>query len=209
MPYCPYTDEDLPDSLTNSEHIIPLSLGGINGLEIPVCKRANSELGSTVDAKIGKELIIESARTKLMIKGHSGKPAKMYFKNAVDTESGQTVQLTISKQAGLSAKTPYLNPALDLPTGRQYTIPIASGTDIWLQYVAKVFLAAGYYVYGDHFRNGVNTEALRILMRHSNTEILERYQTEVSAIFDAHFIYQEDTSPYLEAYVKFFLMIHV
>ena len=34
--YCPYTDQEINEGETSKEHIIPLSLGGVNGFEIPV-----------------------------------------------------------------------------------------------------------------------------------------------------------------------------
>ena len=36
MPYCPYTDKGYPDAETRFEHIVPLSLGGVNGFEMAV-----------------------------------------------------------------------------------------------------------------------------------------------------------------------------
>ena len=47
--YCPYTDREIPESKSSSEHIIPLSLGGVNGFEIPVDATFNSTLGSEID----------------------------------------------------------------------------------------------------------------------------------------------------------------
>ncbi|MBN8196878.1 HNH endonuclease [Thalassospira povalilytica] len=196
MVYCSYTDQDLPNDKVNSEHIIPLSLGGVNGFEIPVCKKENSKLGSAIDGRIGQEFIIHSARTKHSIEGHSGKAARMYFNNAIDSESGQKVQLTISKNSGISAQLPYHNPDLAPPTGNSFSIPIKVDLDIWLKYTAKVFLAAGYYVYGQNFREGIDTNALRVVMRHSREEIIEKYTAEIKPIFNAHYIYQEHTSQF-------------
>ena len=55
--YCPYTDRELPESKSSSEHIIPLSLGGVNGFEIPVDATFNSILGSEIDGKLATDFL--------------------------------------------------------------------------------------------------------------------------------------------------------
>ena len=49
MIYCSYTDRDLPASQTSREHIIPLSLGGVDGfLEVLL----DEALGLGVDGRV-------------------------------------------------------------------------------------------------------------------------------------------------------------
>jgi hypothetical protein len=117
--YCPYTNREISGSEVNSEHIIPISLGGVNGFEIPVCKKFNSKVGSEIDAKIGKELIIQSRRVNLKVKGHSGKIPKMYYKNALDEETGLPLQVEISKDTGIRARVPHIPVGAKYPTGRK------------------------------------------------------------------------------------------
>jgi hypothetical protein len=57
MIYCPYTDAELEPEQTNSEHIIPLALGGVNGFEIPVDAAFNCRLGSTLDGALANEFV--------------------------------------------------------------------------------------------------------------------------------------------------------
>jgi len=73
MIYCPYTNKDISESETTSEHIIPLSLGGINGFEIPVCKIFNSNVGSKIDGALANDFLILMKRNELDVRGHSKK----------------------------------------------------------------------------------------------------------------------------------------
>ena len=199
MIYCPYTDKELDESKVNSEHIIPLSLGGINGLEIPVCKDFNSKIGSEVDAKIGQELVIQSRRAKLEVKGHSGKIPFMYYKNGKDADTGLPLQVKITKEKGVELRAPYVPEESPHPTGRKIQFSAVSDMEIWLKYTAKVALSSGYFIYGDEFRHNVNTKELRAIMTMSHEEI-RRDMPEIQA--QAHCIYTEDDTKEVKLYKK-------
>lgn len=196
--YCPYTDQDLNVSDTNSEHIIPLSLGGVNGLEIPVCQRKNSELGSRIDAKMANELIIKSARTKLGIKSQSGKEASMYFSNAKDGETGLPLQANFTKD-GIKLTAPYVPDGVAPPRGGSISVSVTSEFDIWLKYVAKTFLSAGYYAYGDEFRYNVDTNALRVIVDLSFDDWTTSQKEAIKDV-RSHYIYEEDTHDFMKLY---------
>lgn len=196
--YCPYTNQELNVSDTSSEHIIPLSLGGVNGLEIPVCIRRNSELGADIDAKIGNELIIKSARTKLGIKSQSGKEASMYFSNAKDGKTGLPLQANFTKD-GIELNAPYIPNGAIPPRGETINLSTTSNLDIWLKYVAKTFLSAGYYAYGDEFRYNVDTNALRVIVDLSFDDWTTSHQQELKDV-RAHHIYAEDTDDFMKLF---------
>lgn len=199
MIYCPYTDQELNKFEISSEHIIPLSLGGINGLEIPVCRKKNSQLGSNIDGKIGSELIIQSARTKYETRSQSGKIANLHFKSVKDGETNLPIQATISKKDGINIYAPYVPKDKSPPTGATIKISCTSDLDIWIKYVAKTFLSAGYYAYGDDFRNHVDTKALRLIMDCTNEE-LKRDHFDAISYIHAHYIYMDDYTDQLKAF---------
>ena len=70
---CPYTDQELPKSKTNSEHIIPLALGGVNGFNVHVDRDFNSQLGSELDGSLANEFLWALRRTEYDARGHSGR----------------------------------------------------------------------------------------------------------------------------------------
>jgi hypothetical protein len=74
--YCPYTDRDIPIDDSNPEHIIPLSLGGLNGFTLPVSKDFNSRAGSEIDGALANDFLVMSERDKHSVWGHSGNHLK-------------------------------------------------------------------------------------------------------------------------------------
>ena len=73
MVYCPYTDREIPESGTSREHIIPLSLGGVNGFEIAIDAAFNSKVGTELDGALANEFLIALRRAEYDTRGHSGK----------------------------------------------------------------------------------------------------------------------------------------
>jgi len=177
--------------------IIPLSLGGVNGFEIPVCKNFNSWAGSKIDAKIANELIIQSRRTNLKVKSQSRKIAEMYFKNARDEETGHLLQVKITKDQGIRARAPYVEEGSKAPTGKTIQFSVTGDIDIWLRYVAKVSLSAGYFAYGNLFRKNVNTVDLRNIMTKSNDELLKKHS---DMNVHAHYLYMGDETQEIKLY---------
>ncbi|WP_373429847.1 HNH endonuclease [Acinetobacter gerneri] len=68
MFYCPYTDKDLKEHEISREHIIPLSLGGIDGYEIFVSKKFNSANAAKIDATLANDFFILMQRNRLDIR---------------------------------------------------------------------------------------------------------------------------------------------
>ena len=69
MIYCPYTDRNLSEWETSAEHIIPLSLGGTNGLELPVEPALNAQLGSEIDGALANEFLFSCTVRSTMHEG--------------------------------------------------------------------------------------------------------------------------------------------
>jgi len=86
--YCPYTDREISESDANREHIIPLSLGGLDGFEIPVCRDFNSKVGSKIDGALANDFLILMKRNELDVRGHSNKKPKAVAKKSTDTSTG-------------------------------------------------------------------------------------------------------------------------
>ena len=72
MVYCPYTNREIPESGTSREHIIPLSIGGVNGFEIAVDAAFNSKVGAELDGALANELLI--ALTRIIHEGPESPP---------------------------------------------------------------------------------------------------------------------------------------
>jgi hypothetical protein len=159
--YCPYTDQFIDESQTAEEHIIPLSLGGNSQFTLPVEKQRNSELGSKIDGRLADDFFILRQRIRFDARGHSGKEPENVFKQVTDVGSGRPMQFVWGKAMRLwdvLSRKP-----MD-PSGRELQISLKLDLDIPIRFVAKVFLSAGYFVYGDFFRTGVDHHEPRLLM---------------------------------------------
>ena len=162
MIYCPYTDREIPESETNTEHIIPLSLGGVNGFEIPVDAAFNSKVGSELDGALANEFFWALRRTEYDARGHSGKEPYAVIRRATYGEDERVAQAYFHKTRGLSVwdardrEFKKVSGRIRISTSLSVHLPV--------RFTAKVALAAGYYVYGDLFREQVDHRQLRDVM---------------------------------------------
>jgi hypothetical protein len=164
--YCPYTDRELGPSDTNREHIVPLALGGVDGIEIPVCKKFNSEAGSKLDGALANDFLVMTNRDKYGVTGHSG-THPVFIRNSSDPNTGKPLKVYFDQRDGLKLYSPADRQFLTEDGPSSVPIKINVDVDIALRFVAKVALAAGYFVYGDRFRNDVKHSELRAIMNHT------------------------------------------
>jgi hypothetical protein len=163
MIYCPYTDQDYPETECNSEHIIPLSLGGVNDFEIPVHRDTNSTIGSRIDAAMAEDFLVKMKRNRYDVRGHSGKEPVFVVKNA-NNSSGLPLQVALNRRTGLRVWSPRDREYVTDERASKVTLAIGMQLDTARKFVAKVALSAGYLVYGDLFRKHVKHQDLRTVM---------------------------------------------
>ena len=166
MIYCPYTDKDISEAQSSREHIIPLSLGGVDGFEIPVDHTFNSEVGSKLDGALANEFLFALKRTKFDARGHSGKKLVARIKSAtygedsrpaqIDFHSKERLRVWDSRDREVKERVPKFN------------ISLSIDIDLPIRFAAKVALAAGLYAYGDSFREHVDHQQFRDVM---NTDL--------------------------------------
>lgn len=195
MIYCPYTDQELEDSQTSSEHILPLSLGGINGFEIPVCKEFNSSSGSKIDGALANDFLVLMKRNELDIRGHSGKKPLPIAKRSKDLSTGKPLQVTFDKLGGLKLFCPIAKTYL--AGKREVESSVSMDIDIGLKFVAKTALSAGYFAYGDLFKNQVAHEEIRFIMNHDLKNPTEESKN-IRTLIDDRF--RQDDNPDIEVF---------
>jgi hypothetical protein len=184
--YCPYADRDIPISESNTEHIIPLALGGMNGFTIPVSKDFNSRVGSEIDGALANDFLVMSKRDKHGTKGHSKKHPENVFPNASNAETGETLHVTLGQVRGLRLWDPKQKRDVT-GQGQNVNIGFKVDLDVTLRFVAKVALSVGYLVYGDHFRRHVKHEDFRKIMNQRPTEMGDLFET-IEAQYDDRFL---------------------
>ena len=163
LPYCPYTDQDCPDAETNPEHIVPLSLGGVNGFEIAVHAKTNSDIGSSIDAAMAKDFLVKTKRNRFDVRGHSGKEPVFVVKKATNAD-GLPLEVALNQRSGLQVWSPRDREYIADERASNLKLKFAVKIDTALKFVAKVALSAGYFVYGDLFRRNVKHSDFRKIM---------------------------------------------
>jgi len=171
--YCPYTDRDLSPEETNREHIVPLALGGMNGVEIPVCRKFNATVGSKIDGALANDFLTMMNRDRFGVKGHSGKAPVFVVKNSSHAETGEPLQVSFGQRDGLKIWSALERRYLNEHGPSAVNIEISIDADIALRFAAKVALSAGYFVYEDFFRHNVKHQELRTVMNCRPPEIGE------------------------------------
>ena len=161
MVYCPYINREIPESGTTPEHIIPLSLGGVSGFTIPVDATVNSKVGADIDGALAKEFLIAVRRREYDARGHSGTEPKATMR-ATYGEDARPAQVGFDKKKGMSFWDAREGEAKKVPG--QFSIRTSLNIDLPVLFTAKVALSAGYYVYGNLFREHVDHHQLREVM---------------------------------------------
>ena len=163
MPYCPYTDQDCSDAETSPEHIVPVSLGGVNGFEIAVHGKTNSDIGLSIDAAMAEDFLVKTKRNRFDVRGHSGKEPVFVVKEAKNAD-GLPLQVALNQRSGLQVWSPRHREYVADKRAASLELKFAVNIDTAMKFVAKVALSAGYFVYGDLFRNNVKHSDFRAIM---------------------------------------------
>lgn len=160
--YCIYTDQEVAEADGNLDHVVPLSLGGKNGFVVWSDWKTNSDLGSQVDGKLGRDPLLVFALRNAGVSGHSGKTAVPVWKKAEVGGRPTQITLGLDKITGWDARD---RQTLDDATLAAGPISAELKIDLHLtrRFLAKVALGAGYFLYGDAFRTGVDCAPLREL----------------------------------------------
>ena len=163
LPYCPYTDQDCPDAETSPEHIVPLSLGGVNGFEIAVHAKTNSDIGSSIDAAMADDFLVKTKRSRYDVRGHSGKDPVFVVKEATNAD-GLPLQVALNQRSGLQVWSPRDREYVADKHASNLELKFEVKIDTAMKFVAKVALSAGYFVYGELFRRNVKHSDFRKIM---------------------------------------------
>ena len=179
MIYCPYTDREIPKVQSNSEHIIPLSLGGTNELTVEVDKKTNDQLGSDLDSALANDFFVAMRRSEYDARGHSGKAPWAISKHASHGDNARPAQVQLHRRHGLKLRDAKDQVFVKNSETAQFNIQM--NVYLPIRFTAKVALAAGYFVYGDRFRNHVDHHQLRDIML---TDLTEIDQEDIANILD-------------------------
>lgn len=170
MPYCPYTDRDLAFADTSPEHIIPLALGGVGAFQIPVCKTANSTVGSLIDGAMSADFLTMTQRDRYNVRGHSN-TEPVFIAKSCSNPAGTPLQVALGQRSGLQVWSPRDKEYIRDERAKTINVTFSVDADIGLRFVAKVALSAGYFAYGEIFRRQVKHHEFRTIMNQRPPDI--------------------------------------
>jgi len=179
--YCIYKDGLSSD--LSVEHVIPLSLGGHNGFTVPADRVLNNTVAAKLDGAVANDFLVLFDRRDADSRGYSGQPPLPRAKRS--ELDGRPVQVSFG-QDGLSVFDARDRRVLDRGEfgGKEVKVGgIRIGLDDSIRFVAKVALSAGYFTYGEAFRQQVDHEQARLIMMaddletiNPNVRLWERWQ---------------------------------
>lgn len=173
--YCIYLDRFSDD--LSIEHIFPLSLGGSDKFTILADRKFNNGPASKIDAGLANDFIVMFDRDRAKAKGHSGTHPEPTAKR-VTLEDGTPAQ-AIFASSGLKIYNLREKRFLDRSEKAGSLLKVNGVTvrlDVDIKFVAKIALAAGYFAYGDIFRQKVKHSEARLIV---NCEKLEDIRPDV------------------------------
>lgn len=174
MPYCIYTDTDVPLTRGNLDHIVPLSLGGCDDFRIWASKAFNSDMGSQIDGRIANDPFVMLARHEADARGHSGRAPVPGWKRS--TLDGKPVQLSLAKEE-LSAWDPIARrrmPEAEL-AGQSFATRLQIDFGAPLKFVTKLALAGAYFIYGETFSASFDCGQLTMMSAMSSCSVPGRW----------------------------------
>jgi hypothetical protein len=190
VPWCPYTDRDLQPQETSIEHVIPLALGGHDSFTLPVCKDFNSKLGSRLDGILANDFLIKMQRNALDVRGHSKKRPVVTDSRGKHVESGKPLHITMDRQSGLRTWCPRTKQDVHWPGA--VALNFKADLNVSTQFVAKVALGAGYFAYGEAFREDVKHADLRYVMANPPPSLGDPACSTLQARVDERFSQEGD-----------------
>ncbi|MCC8531914.1 HNH endonuclease [Xanthomonas phaseoli] len=172
--WCPYTDKHLLLDQTSPEHIVPLSLGGSNSFEIPVCRNFNSGTAAMIDAKMANEFGVLFRRSAFDARGHSKAPPTPTLHHG-RLGDGRPVQIRFVKNEGVQVFDPRQRRVLKEKEleGLSLTGKFSIERNTRMKFMCKAALSAGHFVYGDYFRASFDHGLLRTVMNLKKDEDID------------------------------------
>lgn len=163
--YCIYSDKKILKSESSPEHIIPLSLGGVNTFTVPVSRKLNSEFGHSIDGAFSNDPLITLRRAKKDSRGHNNSPVVAKWRRGSD-DKGDPIQTIISKDklSFFDAKSRrFLTD--EESAGRAFKSQFKIEQFVRLPFSAKVALGVGYFLYEEAFLQHTYHGQLRALLK--------------------------------------------
>jgi len=152
--YCIYSGSNIND-LSSIQHIIPLSLGGVDDFIINISQEKNSYLGSKVEGPLINEFTMKLKQMHFNTIGQSGSKTVMKLKAQINE---QPVSVKWSKE-----KIDVFDPIKKEHLNGTGAIKIKTQINLYtrIRFLAKIALETGYFLFDETFINHADCDTLR------------------------------------------------
>lgn len=144
-------------------------MGGVNGFEIAVHTKVNSDIGSSIDAAVAEDFLVKTKRNRFDVRGHSRKEPVFVVKEATNAD-GLPLQVALNQRSGLQVWSPRDREYLTDKRASSLELKFEVNIYTAMRFVAKVALSAGYFTYGDLFRRNVRHSDFRKIMNFQRSD---------------------------------------
>jgi hypothetical protein len=133
---------------------------------------------------MAEDFLVKMKRNRFDIRGHSGREPIFVVKHATNGQ-GLPVQIELNQRSGLAVWSPRDREYVADQRAANLTMKFSVNIDTAMKFVAKVALSAGYFVYGELFRNKVKHGDFRAIMNYdpSNSNGCEGIEARVDDRF--------------------------
>lgn len=151
--HCPYSGFDIRTADANTEHIIPLTLGGADSFTIQVARDRNALLNREIDEPLKKSLFMATARRRHDARGHRKTEVPPPRVNAKLTKSGIPLRLAFTEDNKLRFESAITFEPITVEDIQENGLQLATSAEknLRLRFTAKVALAGGFLLYKQRF----------------------------------------------------------
>ena len=98
---CLFTEREFPGDQASSEHIIPLALSGVDGVELLVRPEAHADWGSALGGQFAKEFVTALRHIELDTRRQSRQEPRAIVKHASYGEDNRPAQVSFHAERGI------------------------------------------------------------------------------------------------------------
>ena len=183
--YCIYSNSEINKKDATLQHIIPLSMGGVNSFSIYIDRKINSTLGSKVEGTLINEFTMKIKQMHYEITGQSNSTPQMKMQGSID---GKPISIKWGKN-----KIDLFDPIKKEHLQGKQAVTLRTQIDLFsrLRFAAKVALEAGFFLFGKRFVEHADCDTLR---KATFCEDFEKEQLDLLFYDNLHPIEEKDKS---------------
>ena len=163
--WCVYTGKFHDPSEMTDDHILSLSMGGLDAFTIRCSKAGNSDVNRTLDEKFARQPFVANLRRALRFESHRRNRGLVRFATKIgDAKAFLNMSAEEIQLESFRSSAPNAINFRQAASGKSFRTEFNFDTDLILRYGCRLALGTGYFLFGDVFRDYGYHDELRALM---------------------------------------------